>query len=188
MPKPATIRIPASAVHELEGIENSGHHFRMDDLVRMVNDVVRRFVPAAHEGGDQRVSGAFTVRTLRYYQTLGCLSAPEKQGREARYHFRHYLQALVIRKLLHEGHSAERIHPLLHQRDTDDLKQMLFSGIEVLTQPKTATKARPAPPEPWHRMVITPGVELHLRALPAKVTQKFRQHLLDQIETRLRQL
>jgi DNA-binding transcriptional MerR regulator len=188
MPNPAPIRIPASAVQELERIENSGHHFRMDDLVRMVNDVVRRFVPAAHAGGDQRVSGVFTVRTLRHYQTLGCLAAPEKQGREARYQFHHYLQALVIRKLLHEGLSAERIHPLMQQRGTDELKQLLFSGIEVMAQTKTTAKELPAAPEPWHRLMVAPGVELHLRSMPPKLTPKFRQQLLAQIEAGLRHL
>lgn len=70
-------------------------------LMAWMNDAVERFFPEANEGIDKRVSNTFTVRTPRHYQTLECLDAPEKDGRRAIYGFRHYLQALLIRKLLY---------------------------------------------------------------------------------------
>ena len=81
------ISIPSLALVELDQVAQMSPQFSMEDLVDWVNNAVARFYPEANDSGDKRVSSSFTVRTLRHYQTLGCLDAPEKDGRSAIYGF-----------------------------------------------------------------------------------------------------
>ncbi|MFM2221183.1 MAG: hypothetical protein RLZZ553_931, partial [Verrucomicrobiota bacterium] len=108
-PKASRDAVPSLdvALKELDQLETMHLEFSMENLVEWVNNAVRRFYPQANEGGDKRVSDSFTVRTLRYYQTLGCLDTPDKDGRRAIYGYRHYLQALIIRKLLYLRYAPE---------------------------------------------------------------------------------
>jgi len=186
------IRIPNSALEELAEVELMDLSLTMDDLVVWVNEVVRRFVPEAGRGDDRRVSGGFTARTLRHYQTLGCLDAPEKVGKEARYGFRHYLQALMIRKLLHERVAAERIQGLMDGRTNDEYKELLFHGIELVarrTDGKAGGTVANDPPvsSAWLRIPVAAGVEIHLREHTARPKPAELKQWLRTIETALRQ-
>jgi DNA-binding transcriptional MerR regulator len=166
------ICIPDIAVRELDQVEKMKPEFSMDDLVSWVNSAVSRFYPKANEGGDKRVSTSFTVRTLRYYQTLGCLDAPEKDGRLAIYGFRHYLQALLIRKLLYIRSSSESIHATLKGKTDKQYKEMLFADLQITPSkalPVTSAeysnstaKYSPAP-EIWTRISLGAGMELNLK-------------------------
>lgn len=115
-----------------------------------------------------RVSRTFTERSFRHYQTLGCIDVPEKHGRPARYGFRHFLQALLVRKLLWQRLSSEQITAMLVGRTTDDLEQMLVGGVELVARYGGDDGKQPAstlsPAETWNRVRIAPGVELQLNA------------------------
>jgi DNA-binding transcriptional MerR regulator len=195
-PNKLSITIPKQAVKELDQVESMQPKFSMPDLVEWVNAAVERFYPEANEGGDKRVSDSFTVRTLRHYQTLECLDAPEKQGRSAIYGFRHYLQALLIRKLLYLRCSPDAIRDTLGGKSNAQYKEMLFADLHITPtiQPSgNSTEATgPSPAvqgnETWTRMIINPGVELHLKSETTRMTPTERKQLLYSIEQRLKQL
>ena len=192
----AKISIPDIAVKELEQVEHMGLEFSMEKLVSWVNEAVERFLPQANESGDKRVSSSFTVRTLRHYQTLGCLDAPHKDGRRAIYSFRHYLQALLIRKLLYLSCPPESIRASLEGKDNGQYKEMLFGDLEITS----SAPALAAPPQKkerlshfalvtgsqtWTRIPLGSGAELHLEGPPENLTAARRKELLRQIENHL---
>ena len=188
--KRATIQIPGSALREFAEVErmdwSSG--VSLTDLLDWINSVAARFRPDEIRL-DSRAGMEFTARTFRHYQTLGCIDAPERAGKQVVYRFRHYVQALLLRKLLWERLPSEKIATLMAGRGTAELKRLLFDGIEVVArQPDGTTGAATDPEhaESWKRVVVAPGVELHLRAdlptpKPAELTR-----LLALLETALR--
>lgn len=161
------IRIPAAALEEFKQVESMdwSDGVRLKDLVDWVNVVAERFRPAAI-GEGTRASAEFTERTFRHYQTLGCIDAPERDGKQVVYRFRQYVQALLLRRLLWENLPSAAIATVMAGRTTAELKQLLLEGIEILPRSTAKPKSPPvaAGREAWNRIVIAPGVELHLRA------------------------
>ncbi len=184
------IRIPAAAIRELEQVEQMDWTagVSLTDLLEWINEVVARFRPD-DIGADSRASQEFSPRTFRHYQTLGCIDAPERAGKQVVYRFRHYLQGLLIRKLLWERVPSEKITTLMAGRTTADYKQLLFEGIEIIARPSTlsgATTTAPQAAEAWKRIVVVPGVELHLRSdLPKPKPAELKQWI-SLLETALR--
>lgn len=183
-----TIRIPAAAIRELEQVEQMdlAEGILLADLLEWINTVVARFRPD-EIGEDSRASGEFTARTFRHYQTLGCIDAPQRVGRQVYYGFRHYMQGLVIRKLLWERVPSDRIAALMAGRTTPQLKQLLLEGVEII--PKHAAAAAdpmPSAPEAWRRITIVPGLEIHLRGDLPKPKPSELNRLLTLIENALR--
>jgi hypothetical protein len=115
-----------------------------------------------------RVKRIFTERSFRHYQTLGCIEVPDKTGRLAHYGLRHFLQALLVRKLLWERVSAEQISRMLIGRDTDELERMLLGGVELVARAgRGGDEVEPPGPdtsvaELWNRVRVAPGLELHM--------------------------
>ena len=185
-----TIRIPAAAIRELEQVEqwDWSEGISLTDLLEWINAVVARFRPD-EIGADSRASHEFSPRTFRHYQTLGCIDAPERVGKQVVYRFRHYLQGLLIRKLLWERVPSEKIATLMAWRSTADYKNLLFEGIQIIARPPNAsgaTASGPHAPEAWKRIVVVPGVELHLRGdLPKPKPAELKQWL-SLLETALR--
>lgn len=194
------ISIPSLALEELDQVEQMSPQFSMEDLVHWVNNAVTRFYPEANDSGDKRVSSSFTVRTLRHYQTLGCLDAPEKDGRSAIYGFRHYLQALLIRKLLYLRCSPESIRITLKGKSDKQYKDMLFADLDIVSsaspiavlpssvEPPAKSSAAPASPgeELWTRIPLGPGAELHLQGQVGSLSPAKKKKLLKQIENHLK--
>jgi len=184
------IRIPAAAVRELEQVEQMDwtDGVSLMDLLEWINMVVARFRPG-DIGEDSRASLEFSPRTFRHYQTLGCIDAPERAGKQVVYRFRHYLQGLLIRKLLWERVPSEKIAILMAGRTTAEYKQLLFKGIEIIArQTKGAGEipTAPAAAEYWKRIGVVPGVELYLRGdLPKPKPAELKQWL-SLLETALR--
>lgn len=188
------ISIPELAVQELDQVEQMNPEFSMQDLVDWVNQAVARFLPQANESGDKRVSNSFTVRTLRHYQTLECLDSPHKDGRRAIYSFRHYLQALLIRKLLYLGCSPDSIRETLKGKTNPQYKDMLFGDLNIIESStpiavlpgKVATPATPSSgAESWTRITLGPGAELHLQGHVGSLSPAKRRKLLAQIKKHL---
>ena len=178
--KRATIQIPASAVREFAEVERMDWSagISLESLLGWINAVAERFRPY-EISSDSRVGMEFTPRTFRHYQTLGCIDAPERAGKQVVYRFRHYVQGLLLRKLLWERMPSEKIAALMAGRGTGELKRLLFEGIEVVACPPagaTGSLKDPGLAEPWKRVVVAPGVALHLRAdlpkpKPAELTE-----------------
>ena len=134
-------------------------------------------------GRGSRASGEFSPRSFRHYQTLGAIDAPERAGKQVRYRFRHYVQALLLRKLLWERVPSERITGLIAGRSTAETKQLLFDGIEIVARQGAADVAEV---ESWKRIRVTPGVELHVRHDLPKPRPAELKKLLAHLETALR--
>jgi DNA-binding transcriptional MerR regulator len=179
------------ALRELDQLETMHFEFSMDDLVEWVNNAVRRFYPQANEGGDKRVSDSFTVRTLRYYQTLGCLDTPDKDGRRAIYGYRHYLQALIIRKLLYLRYAPEGIHDALKGKSNLEYKDMLFAELptsrthgsgHVRAAMGERKDAPSAHHEIWTHIHLAPGIELRLKGQTSDLGKSTRMKILKLID------
>ena len=159
-----SIKIPASAVRELEDVSRMdwSDGIALPELLHWINTVVARFRPDGI-GGDSRAGAEFTPRTFRHYQTLGCIDEPGKDGKRAIYRFRHYLQGLVIRKLLWENIPSADISRLMAGRTTEQLKRLLLDGVEIIPKSSPAEPQPSRQPESWKRTTVLPGLEIHLR-------------------------
>lgn len=161
------IEIPASAIEELQAVEemNWGSGVSLPELLDWINQVVERFRPKSLDSAS-RTSTHFTVRSFRHYQTLGCIAPPEKIGTQARYFFLHYLQGLVIRKLLWQRIPASQIAELLPREDTAGLKAILLDGIKITPsrRPEDQRHEVGQAASKWTRISLKKGVELHLNS------------------------
>ena len=84
-------------------------------------------------------------RTVRFYTQKGLLDPPEGERRGAYYTRRHLEQLLLIRKWQAAGVSLERIGRLLRGE-----------GMELPSAPEPGTV------EVWSRVMLRPGLEVHL--------------------------
>ena len=87
-------------------------------------------------------------RRVRYYIEMGIVDRPDGLNKGARYTTRHVEQLLSVKKWQAAGLSLERIRELLHG-DVDELP------------PK---KQAPGQVEVWSRLLVAPGIELHVEA------------------------
>ena len=160
----------------------------LTELLKRVNRLAVNFLPKG-SARDSRVSRVFSPRSFRHYQTLGCIDAPARDGKSAVYGFRHALQALLVRKLLWERVSSERIVALTAGRSTEEIRQMLFERTEMVTRTAAGegvSADAPGVAETWKRVVVVPGVELHLRGDLPKPRPGEMEVLLVKLETALR--
>jgi len=174
MPADFKIRIPESAVHELDEVEKMGwgDGLGLPDLISWINQIAERFRPDSIDES-ARSSAEFSPRSFRHYQTMGCIDAPKRAGKSVVYGFKHYLQGLVIRKLLWEKMSSEQIAALMAGKDTRELKRLLLEGIEIVAA--GGSEKADFPPTDggtWKRIVLAPGVELHLESSSRRALSK----------------
>lgn len=182
------IRIPESAIREFDEVERMdwAEGVTLPELLDWINGVTARFRPD-DVGADSRVGEAFTPRTFRHYQTLGCIDAPDRVGKRAVYRFRQYVQALLLRKLTWERLPSEQIATIMSGRSTAELKRLLFEGIEVVARHSEATRqSRSADVDTWKRISVVPGIELHVRADLAKPRPSEMNKWLARLEAALR--
>jgi len=184
------ITIPVSALHELQELETQEWALSAHDIVSWVNAAVAQYLPQDESAGSGRVSQEFSLRTLRYYQTLGCIDAPQREGRAVHYGFRQYLQALLVRKLLWERMPAERISQLLKSRSTSEYKEMLLDGIEIIARASShqvrGNKKAAQTAETWVRVSLASGLEIHLCPELADIESSEIQSLLSGFEKAVR--
>lgn len=153
-----------------------------------------------------RVSRTFTERSFRHYQTLGCINPPQKQGRSASYGFRHFLQALLVRRLLTDGVPAAQMPGIVGSSSNEQLERMFLGGVEMVSRPGNGAsggdegKARPSRYQEvlqacsqksvtgWIRVALGEGVELHLSDKRPKMTPEQREKMLKRIEELVREL
>ena len=106
-------------------------------------------------------------RRVRYYIQMGLVDRPDGLNKGAKYTARHIDQLLSIKKWQAAGLSLERIRELLHG-DLDDLppKKQVSGSVEV-----------------WSRLLIAPGIELHVEAGRAGLTPEAMRQLVRQVMT-----
>ena len=105
----------------------------------------RRLRPA-----NGQVADSISVRTLRYYRSLGLLDAPTSGGGEG-YRQRHFLQACAVKVLQAEGLPQSRIHSLLFGRSDSELQEVLDHATAA---PMASTKSLAT--EPAQTWQVTP--------------------------------
>jgi hypothetical protein len=151
-------------------------------LMRLMREV--RLLGAGQGG---RGRGGGLPRSFRRYQTLGCIDVPERVGKRAMYGYRHFVQALLVRKLLWEHLPAERIAALMAGCSTEEAKRMLFEGIEMVArQSGGASVEAPGVVETWRRIGVATGIELHLHGDLPKLKPAEVKKLLMLLEVALR--
>jgi DNA-binding transcriptional MerR regulator len=106
--------------------------------------------PARYAIGDLAELGGVSRRTVRYYVQEGLLPAPLGVGRGNHYGPEHLDQLQRVKSLQEQGRTLDEIRAILHGR--------------------SAEAAAAAPPQAhlpvartvWRRLLLAPGVELHL--------------------------
>ena len=105
----------------------------LPELLKRINRVAEHLAPEEAER-NSRVKRVFTERSFRHYQTLGCIDPPEKEGRRSVYGFRHFVQALLVRKLLWERVPSDQIAVVMSGRGTEETERMFLGGIEMVAR------------------------------------------------------
>ncbi|MGJ8655248.1 MAG: MerR family transcriptional regulator [Akkermansiaceae bacterium] len=96
-------------------------------FVKRVNKIAERYLPPGRPL-DGRVTSEFNERTVRHYQGRDIIDAPEKEGREARYCYRHVMQAVLTRVLLADGFRVPMIREMLAGKTDEDYESLLEMG------------------------------------------------------------
>lgn len=106
--------------------------------------------------------GTLTVRTARYYRSLGLLDGPAGPP-SAGYGRRHFLQLCAIRVLQSKGLALDRIQTLLFSRPDSDLEKILDSASS--SPPPLSPEIGPftGRSESWQVLPIAPDILLVLR-------------------------
>lgn len=134
--------------------EANGAAWTLDELLaRIEGEHRRRGLPTP---GGRAAEGA-SVRTVRYYTTLGLLDRPVGyQGGSARYGPRHLLQFLAIKVLQASFLPLPEIQKRLFGR-TDEELTALLDGASNVAAPAAA---QPEPPTAWLTSRVAPGLVL----------------------------
>ena len=177
------IRVPEKALEELGVVEqwDWGDGITLTDLIEWLNDVAARFRPESISP-TSRAGIGFTLRSFRHYQTLGCIDAPEKAGKNAVYFFRHFLQGLVVRKLLWERIPSERIASLMRGRSNAEYRRMLLEGVELIAAgggTESRSAAGVGESQTWKRITLSPGIEVHLGENLPRSSKQEREELVE---------
>jgi DNA-binding transcriptional MerR regulator len=114
------------ALHQLA---HSNPYWSLEEFAMVANQWLPRVLPEAK--ANTRVREEVNPRLIRQYTTWGLVDVPYKEGREARYAYRHLLQLLVTRRLLAEGYGTAVIHKLMAGQDDGALEAMLSGGTQV---------------------------------------------------------
>jgi DNA-binding transcriptional MerR regulator len=105
---------------------------------------------------DQRVRAVPDARTVRYYQTIGLVDRPEREGREAIYTWRHLLQVVAVKRLQVRGEPLSRIQAALFGVTTASLE----AALQLADAPEPSPPTAPAVAEEasFVSREIAPGV------------------------------
>jgi DNA-binding transcriptional MerR regulator len=119
-------------MHQLQRFADQDTQWALDDFVEVANQLLPQFLPDG--GAESRIQETVNARLVRHYSTSGLLDKPLKQGREARYTYRHLLQLLVLRRLLAEGYSSGAIGQLVSHKTNHDLEVLLQGGAQLTVE------------------------------------------------------
>lgn len=127
---------------DLQAIAQTHPHWSLEDFVDTANQLLPQFLPLSESRTESRLEAErrgseaedINPRLVRYYASQGLLDKPLRQGREARYVYRHLLQLLVIRRLLMEGYSSTAIAPITSTRANTELEALLQGGVQLTVE------------------------------------------------------
>lgn len=153
----------------------------LEDLLSRINRVVKKMT-SSQERQDSRMNSEILERTFRYYMTKGCVDPSHRVGRKSTYGFRHFLQTLVVRRLLAEGVPFRQIASRMSGRDNEALEQMLTAEEQLEARTSASAyhdllrdSAEREPTGRWSRIQILSGLELHINdSIPAMNPKELR--------------
>ena len=157
----------------------------LDELAELSNTLLPQYLPLDRSS---RTGDEVNPRLIRHYTTQGLLDPPLKEGRGARYTRHHLLQLLTLRRLMTGGHSAQALQSLLGTQSDANLEALLTGELRLQVQtgnaaldylaslkenqasaPSVARSAplpspspAPAAPSRYTRLMLAPGLELHV--------------------------
>jgi DNA-binding transcriptional MerR regulator len=191
-----------AGLREFEKVSSKGWDsgVPLDELLSRVNQVAAKLLPIG-DTSDSRISQTLVPRTFRHYQTLGCIDVPERRGRNASYNYRHFIQALLIRRLLADGVPVRKMQELV-SGSSDELKRLILGGVEMVMRPGGGGEAEARPNRyqetlracaensvsGWLRVALGEGIEIHLSDKRPKMIAEQRRRMLKRIEELLRQV
>ena len=167
--------------HELPGSWTG----TLGELAELANTLLPQYLPLDRSS---RTGDEVNPRLIRHYTTQGLLDPPLKEGRGARYTRHHLLQLLTLRRLMTGGHSAQALQSLLGTQSDANLEALLTGELRLQVQtgnaaldylaslkenqasaPSVARSAplpspspAPAAPSRYTRLMLAPGLELHV--------------------------
>lgn len=165
-------------------LSQSNLNWSLDEFVQLTNDLLPQYLP--ENPANTRVREEVTPRLVRHYTSLEMLDEPIKEGRSARYSYRHLLQMLLVRRLLADGYGASAINQMATSKDNTELEALLQGGVHLTVTPanpalaflqqlqqrqgdaqpsKAALRSTPRQLNPahWTRIEVSPGLELHVQ-------------------------
>lgn len=104
-------------------------------------------------------------RTVRFYILNGLLAGPSGAGPAARYPAEHVQRLKVVRALQAEGMQLSKIRDLVAAAGEGELDTVLRRDSEPPRQvatPQTELSSSGLSRTQWERIVLEPGVELHV--------------------------
>ena len=150
-----------------------------DEFVELVNRLLPQVLP--EEGSSQKVREDINLRLVRHYTGLGMLDEPAKEGKEARYAYRHLLQLLLVRRMQAQGYGSSAIDDFPRKHTDAQLLRLVSGQLELTVRSNPALefleglRQRSSPGAPvspvapaarpvshWSRHALLPGLELHL--------------------------
>jgi DNA-binding transcriptional MerR regulator len=100
--------------------------FTLDEFESVCNSWLLQYLPESYQG--TRAREPITIRNLRHYAGEGLIDEPLKQGREARYSFRHLVQVLLLRRAMAEGYTSKLLFGMM-RRGTPELEALLAGEL-----------------------------------------------------------
>jgi DNA-binding transcriptional MerR regulator len=124
----------------LENLEmQQGAIYTLEEFETVCNSWLLQYLPEAYQG--TRAREPITVRNLRHYAGEGLIDEPLKQGREARYSFRHLVQVLLLRRAMAEGYTSKLLYSIM-RRTTTELEALLAGDLPS-SKPERSKMAQP---------------------------------------------
>lgn len=144
-------------------------------------------VPPPTLSFDELVNGTdVSRRTLRRWTHAGVLAPPELRGPATRYPAGHRERLLAAVKLREQHLSLEEIRQRLEaQAPTPDLRVTTPSPAPEVAPTTTASVAGFAG-EAWERVVLIPGLELHLSTNGSALLRRLAQEIVERYGTTAR--
>jgi|GEM_PF-1279576 len=128
------IHISVFTIEMLGGVEEKGWSdgAGLLDLIACTSQLTEPSFSLADAAG-ARSGAVFTKHSFLLYRPLGCIDAPQRDGKFVAYGLKQFVRRLLIRKLLREKMSHEQICAVIAGRDTGDLMRWLLEGIEIVS-------------------------------------------------------
>jgi DNA-binding transcriptional MerR regulator len=100
--------------------------YTLEEFETACNLWLQQYLPETYQG--TRAREPISIRNLRHYAGEGLIDEPLKQGREARYSFRHLVQVLLLRRAMAEGYTSKLLYSIM-RRATSELEALLAGDL-----------------------------------------------------------